>query len=82
MINMIESNVIEFLDFGDLVQNIDVYSKKEIILILSFFRALVKNKSIPIIINIILISIFFIQIWTMCIVLVPSENDIILKVLD
>ena len=82
MINIIESNVIEFLDFGDLVQNIDVYSKKKFIYILRFFRTLTKNKSIPIIINIILILIFFIQLWAMCIIFVPSDGDIILNVLE
>ena len=47
---MIESNVIEWLDFGDSIQNIDFYSRKKLISLFRFFRLLVKNKSFPIII--------------------------------
>ena len=79
---MIESTVIQYLDFGDLIQSLDCYSKKNTIYILSFFRALSKNKTFPMIIDIILILIFFIQIWTMTIINVPTKGDIILKILD
>lgn len=79
---MIESNVIQCLDFGDLIQSMDCYSKKLIIYILSFFRTLSKNKTFPMIIDIILILIFFIQLWTMAIINVPIKGDIVLKILD
>ena len=79
---MIESIVIEYLDFGDLIQSIDAYSKKKFKCILSFFRTLSKNKSFPIIIDIILTLIYFIQIWTMALILVPTEDDFILIILD
>ena len=79
---MIESNVIEWLDFGDSIQNIDVYSRQKLISLFRFFRLLVKNKSFPTIIEIIFILIFFVQIWTMTIMNVPSEGDIILIILN
>ena len=79
---MIESKVIELLDFGDLVQNIDAYSKNRYKLILNFFRRLTKHKPFPMIIEIILIILFFIQIWTQCIIHIPINDDIILKILD
>jgi len=79
---MIESNVIEWLDFGDSIQNIDVYSRKKLISLFRFFRLLVKNKSFPIIIEVIFILIFFVQLWTMSIMNVSSEGDIILVILN
>ena len=79
---MIESKVIEYLDFGDLIQSIDAYSKKKFNFILSFFRVLSNNKFFPLIIDIILIFIYFFQIWTMALIFVPSEGDFILIILD
>jgi hypothetical protein len=38
---MIESNVIEWLDFGDAAQNIDIYSKRKT---LFFFQIFQRNK--------------------------------------
>ena len=79
---MIESNVIEWLDFGDSAQNIDIYSKKRILLLFSFCRALIKNKYFPPAIYAIFLIIFFIQLWTMSIMSVPCEGDAILEILD
>ena len=79
---MIESNIIEWLDFGDSIQNIYIYSRKYLIILFNFFRTLNKNKSFPIIIYIILILLFFIQLWIMFCILVPIEGDIILEILD
>ena len=79
---MIESNVIKWLDFGDSVQSIDAYSKKGLLIFFKFFREMVKNKYFPIAINIFCLIIFFIQIWTMAIILVSSEGDLVLEILD
>ena len=79
---MIESNVIELIDFGDLIQGMDIYSKEKYIHILRFFRVLSKNKSLPLIIDITFILIYFIQLWTINLILVPTEDDIILKILN
>ena len=43
---MIESNVIEWLDFGDSIQTIDTYSKPKLVSLFRFFRLLVKNKNL------------------------------------
>ena len=79
---MIESNVVEWLDFGDWVQNIDVYSKKSFLRIFQFFSLLKNNKFIPIPIYIIFMIIFFIQLWIMIIKSVPYEGDLIIEILD
>ena len=79
---MIESNVINWLDFGDSAQNIDIYSKKGILLFFKFYRELIKNKFFPISVNIFFMIIFFIQLWTITIITVSSEGDIILEILD
>ena len=79
---MIESNVIEWLDFGDAAQNIDVYSRKSVLRFFKFFSQLMKNNFIPIQIYIIFMVIFFIQLWIMIIKFVPYDGDIIIEILD
>ena len=79
---MIESNVIEWLDFGDSAQYIDIYSKIKTLFFFRFFRGLIKNKPFPILINILFMIIFFFQIWTMNIISVPSKGDLILEIFD
>ena len=79
---MIESKIIEWLDFGDSVQILDSYSKKNKIIFYRFLRALNKNKDFSIIIIILFILLFFIQIWTMCIINVSIEKDYFLEILD
>ena len=79
---MIESNFIEWLDFGDSSQIIDVYAKEVQIRYFRFFRNLIKNKSIPILINVIFIFIFFIQICTICIINVTGEKEFLLDILN
>ena len=56
---MIESRVLEWLDFGDSAQIIDVYSKKNLLFIFKLLRYLLKNKSNPIILDILFLMIFF-----------------------
>ena len=77
---MIESNVIEFLDFGDIIQKISPYSKTYLELYFRYFRILIKNKSFPIIIDILLIIISFIQLLTISSVFLSSDNDIIIEI--
>ena len=61
---MIESNIIEWLDFGDSAQNLDVYTRKNLIRLFSFFRALLKTKNFATIMYVIFLTIYFIQICT------------------
>ena len=79
---MIESNVIECLDFDDTLQKIEPYSKKYVELYFRLFRSLCKNKPFPIIIDIILIIISFIQLLSISIEFISLDNDIILGILN
>ena len=79
---MIESHIIEWLDFGDSAQNIDVYSKKYLLFLFKFLRLLIKNKSYPIAINIILLVFFFIQLWVIALINVTIEKEFLLDILD
>ena len=79
---MIESNIIEWLNFGDSIQAIDIYSNSKKIFFFRFFRALTDNKHFPIFLYIILIIIYFIQLWTLSIMFVKSDDDIILEILN
>ena len=76
---MIDSNVIEWLDFGDSTQKIDVYALTYKKKLFRFFRELLKNKNFPNL-EIILIIIYFIQL--MIIALISDEkNDFIIEIL-
>ena len=79
---MIESNFIEWLEFGDSAQVIDIYSKKKQAFFFRLLRLLVKNKSFPLILYIILIIISFAQIWTLLLINVSNENEFIVDILD
>ena len=78
---MIESNLIEWLDFGDSAQNLDVYTRKNQILLFRLFRALLKTKNFPTIMYVIFLSIYFIQICTICIINVSTEKEFIFDIL-
>ena len=79
---MIESKIIEWLDFGDTAQNLDVYSKRKFIPIFRFFRILLKNHNFPTILNIILIILSFLQICSISLINVPSEKEFLLDILN
>ena len=79
---MIESNVIEWLDFGDSAQKIDAYSKKNILPLFRFLRILSKNKLSYLIIDVIFLFLYFIQIWTICLVNVTVEKEFFLDILN
>ena len=79
---MIESNIINWLDFGDSAQNIDIYSKKGILIFFNFYRELIKKRFFPISINIFFMILFFVQLWTITVISVSYEGDIILEILD
>ena len=79
---MIEPHIIEWLDFGDSAQNIDVYSKKFLLSLFQFFRFLLRNKSYPIAINIFFIIIFFLQIFSISIINVNTEKEYLLDILS
>jgi len=72
---MIESNVIEWLDFGDSVQNLDVYTRKNQIHLFRFFRALLKTKNFPTIMYAVFLTVYFVQIWTIILINVSTEKE-------
>ena len=78
---MIESNIIEWLDFGESVQKIEAYSKKHLLKIFRLFRELLNNR-LSLIFDIIFIIIYFIQLYCMTIFFVNYKNDILLEILN
>ena len=45
---MIESNIINWIDLGDAMQNLDVYSKKKLVKFFNLIRILLSYKSFSI----------------------------------
>ena len=78
---MIDSNIIEWLDFGDSTQKIETYSLLHLNKIFRLFNELVKNKKFPIL-EIIFMIISFIQLLTFISIVVDSDNDIILEIIN
>ena len=78
---MIDSNVIEWLDFGDSTQKIDTYSKSHLKAIFRLFRTLLRNKHFQIV-EIVFMLISFIQIISISSVFLPSDKDIILEIIN
>ena len=71
---MIESKIIEWLDFNDSIKNIDIYSRKKLTIFFELLRTLQIQKNFPLILNILFILLFFIQICTMSIMFIPSRR--------
>ena len=80
---MIESKFIDLLDFGDSIQKIDSYSNPKFELFFKFLRTLLKNKSFPIIIDLILIVISFMQLlFISSIIVSSSQEEFILSIIE
>ena len=56
---MIESNIINWIDLGDAMQNLDVYSKKKLVKFFNLIRILLNYKSFSIFFYFILQFFFF-----------------------
>ena len=78
---MIESNIIEWLDFGESIQKIDVYSKINILNIFRLYRELLKNK-FPILLDILLMILSFSQILCLTSFFVSKEGEIIIEIFN
>ena len=78
---MIESNIIEWLDFGDSIQKIDIYSKKNLLRIFKYFRTLIKNKPSALL-DILFIIISFIQLLCLSSYFASSEREIVIQILQ
>lgn len=57
---MIESNIIEWIVFGESIQKIDTYSKPNSLRVYRFYRELLKNR-FPILLDILFMIISFFQ---------------------
>ena len=76
---MIDSNVIEWLDFGDSTQKIDAYLLSHKKKLFRFFRELLKSKKFPNL-EIILMIIYFIQLMIITLI-IDDKNDLIIEIL-
>ena len=77
---MIDSNVIEWLDFGDSTQKIDTYSLGHLKIFFRLFYELVKYKKFPLL-EILFMIISFCQFLTFTTIIVTSNKDIILEII-
>ena len=78
---MIESNIINWIDLGDAMQNLDVYSKKKIVKFFNLIRVLLSYKSFSIFFYAILQFFFFLQIMFITIINIDKKDDHIISVL-
>jgi hypothetical protein len=75
---MIESNIIEWLDFGESIHVLDAYSNKGKLFFFEFFKTLLKNRNYPLLLNILLLLLYFIQIWLLSIFFFSTKEENIL----
>jgi hypothetical protein len=78
---MIESNIINWIDLGDAMQNLDVYSKKKLVKFFNLIRILISYKSFSIFFYAILQFFFFLQIMFITIINIYKKYDHIISVL-
>ena len=78
---MIESNVIEWLDFGDSAQKLDLFTKPQLLQIFYFFQNLINYNSFPYLFQIALRIISFIQLYSVTSYFTDEKNDVIIEIL-
>ena len=78
---MIEQNIIEWIDLGDSVQYIDVYTKKKLVKYFSFFRLLIKKSRFPLLYYLIFNFILFFQIIILSLEYVSMKNDLLIEII-
>ena len=78
---MIESNIIEWLDFGESLLKIESHSNKLLTEIFQLFRELLKNR-FSVKLHIIFIFIYFMQLYCLSVCFISYDNDIVLEILD
>ena len=82
---MIEDNVIDYIDLGESMQNLDIYSKKGLLILFKIFETMLSYKVNSQITFIMLKIIFFLQIITFSSISIPekyTKDDTIIKVID
>ena len=78
---MIESNIINWIDLGDSMQNLDVYAKKKLIKFFNFMRVLLSYKLFSIFLYLILKFFFFVQLMMLTIVSIKDPKDHFITIL-
>ncbi len=78
---MIESNIIEWLDFGESAQKIEAYTNKNLLKVFGLFRELLRNR-FPVIFDIIFLIIYFLQLLCISIFFELYNKDFILEILN
>ena len=77
---MIEQNIIEWLELGDSIQRLDLYTKKSVVFFIMNYL-LSQFSHFSEIFYFFIILLFFIQIWELNIVKINVEGDSILKII-
>ena len=72
---MIESNIVNWVDLGDSLQNLDVYGKRKTIHFFNFIRVLMTYKTFGVFYYILLKFLFFLQIMMLTLTNLSKEND-------
>ena len=82
---MIEDNIIKYIDLGETMQNLDVYSKKSIIILFKIFENMLSYKINNELTFIILKLIFFLQLMACSFTKMPAsltENDYVIQIFN
>ena len=77
---MIEQNLLKWLEVGDSIQKMDIYSKTFRLNFFKFFHSISKNMNFSELFHDILIIIFFAQIWEINISELNIDNDKFLQI--
>ena len=78
---MIEQNILKWLELGDAIQKIDVYNKKYTLFIFKVNYLLSKHLNFSIYYHIIIILLFFGQIWELNLASIETKSDHILEII-
>ena len=78
---MIEEKIIEWLDLGESVQKVDIYQRKRLLSFFEFYLLLVSHGISSEIAEIIFITLFFLQIFSLAITNIEAQNDTIIIIL-
>ena len=79
---MIESNIINWIDLGDSMQNLDVYAKKKLVKFFNLMRIILSYKTFSIFFFLILKFFFFLQLMMLTIVNVEDKKDHTITILN
>ena len=77
---MIESNVIEWLDFGDSAQKLDIFTHPQLLKIFYFFQNLINYNSFPSSFQLVLQIIQFLQLYSIASYFSDEKNDVIIEI--